>query len=168
MRCSEASLLCCTITSLSCRAISSFFCLRRLHPRGLNQSKGGRAADRRTETPKLDELVRRAGHPRPQVGSHRLPSCFRVVCALQANDRPGMERSAHPHNGAERHDCGPARSTKAVRYQPLADCFFSTRTGSPGSRMPGSRRVALPEQIERVCVTLRHATACVCKRPLLC
>ena len=50
---------------------------------GLNQSKGGRAADRRTETPKLDELFRRAGHPGPQVGSHRLPSCFGVVCAYR-------------------------------------------------------------------------------------
>jgi ATP-dependent DNA helicase RecG len=53
---------------------------RRLHPGGLNQSKGGRAADRRTEMPKQDELFRRAGRSGPQVGSHRLPSCFRVVC----------------------------------------------------------------------------------------
>ena len=36
---------------------------RSLHPRRLDQSKGRGDADRRVETPELDELFRRAGHP---------------------------------------------------------------------------------------------------------
>jgi hypothetical protein len=43
-----------------------------------------------------------------------------------------------------------------------ADCFFSARTGSPGSRMPGSRRGALPERIEHVYwIQQRSARSCL-------
>ena len=70
---------------------------RSLHPRRLDQSKGRGTSDRRVETPELENHVRRAGHPGPEVGSHRLPSCFRVIRTLQTTDRPGLEHTSCHH-----------------------------------------------------------------------
>ena len=127
---------------------------RSLHPRRLDQSKGRGTSDRRVETTELENHVRRAGDSGPEVGSYRLPSCFRVIRALQATDRPGMEHPA-------RHD----PTSRSPGYQLSEGCFSSARTGSPGSQMPGSRPAALPASIERASwIQRRSVHSCLAPR----
>ena len=90
----------------------------------------------------------------PDLKSEAIDFRAEVVCALQANDRPGMDHSAHRHGAP-----GPS----GVNYRRTAP--FSARTGSPGSRMPGSRRGALPERIEHVYwIQQRSARSCLAPR----
>lgn len=67
-------------------------------------------------------------------------------------------RQLTPSHGAR---CGSGRSTRAVRCQPSEGCSFSARTGSPSSRMRGSKRAALPEPIEHAfSIPRRFARPC--------
>ena len=119
------------------------------------------STNRKADALQIDELKRlnwmnsfdEQAIPDLHVGSHRLPSCFRVVCALQANDRPGMDHSAHRH-GAPRPSGADYRRTASFRQgqvRPVPGCLdpggalcrneSNTSTGfSRDPLVPASRR----------------------------